>query len=752
MPATRPRRSSGPRVSYSYKEAFKDLEISESEAEADQESEDDEEAAAEVEEPDDFVPPEDEEDEDADEFMDDAEEEDDGQADEEDEDFTRGESIIDIASDQEISTSALTTPRRQVKGPQHSTGTLATGGARYVPLSTRGAGAAKLRQRAVEEWGVGGQESRLKNLFGPAVEDLKPVFETKNRWLSQETLPSRAHKHLARSPFVSDETREKEAKALQRWWADSGREAFAIGQQTRQLSEDEAQKYLVNHGPESINLLMGEIKDQTVYTLKKGEFMSAAAPFGSNSKRRGWILHLGSRIQDVHWAPNEEGSTQYLAVAVEQKNTSGKRHKYLENPKAPAFAATNPFPASIQIWSFESTANGSLDPVKEPRLAQVICTDWGAPKSIRWWPIEVEESARQPDDGVVRLGLLSGIWSDGRVRVLEVSHRTSAAGSPQTQYVHYTKAALELRFPDTIPSCLCWLSPTSIAVGTASGMVAIWTLSRPYTLPSPTSTPQNAAKHNPQPWFYKQVSDTYIITLTSASPSSPHLVSVTTADGFALLVDVRTPLADAVASPRGRMLILTQAWHEHTQSFVMPDEYYMLRHSSARRYYQSIYSFRVGSSITTVATSKLHPGVLLGTSDGEIVCTNGLCKMLNSKEIPWSQIWFKHEWRRAQASPSDAAAESNVSTGAQDEAEPRSGPEAYAGQPLVRITEGYKPTQTGMQYPDSTKRYKEGAKFITIFEENSAVTRMGWNPNLKFGTWAVAGMQSGIVRVEDLGV
>jgi transcription factor C subunit 6 len=46
----------------------------------------------------------------------------------------------------------------------------------------------------------------------------------------------------------------------------------------------------------------------------------------------------------------------------------------------------------------------------------------------------------------------------------------------------------------------------------------------------------------------------------------------------------------------------------------------------------------------------------------------------------------------------------------------------------------------------------EVAKGITVFEEKSAVTALAWNPNLKYGMWAVAGLGSGLLRVEDVGV
>lgn len=759
------RRSSGRRVSYNYKEAFKSLELSGSESEAEQQ--DAGKVNEEEEEPDDFFPPaEGEVEEDPDEFMVDTVEGPEEQEEEEEEDdddhlFKRPKKV---RRKETASSGVSVTSARTAKGSTRTTGisgvrcmgTPGIGGARYVALDIKTPGTVTIRQRAINEWRDKGQESRFKNLFGPSSEDLRPVFETKRRWLSQETLPSRSLEHLAHSPFVADDVREKEARTLREWYANFGRVAFSQGQHTTGKSEQDVQSYLVNPGPETLNLMVGSRSDRRVYRLKKRGYMSAAAPFGPQDTRKGWYFHLGSRIQDAHWAPNENGSIQYLAIAVEQTDPAAKKHKNLGSSKAPAFTKTNPFPASIQIWAFFATADGSLDKEKEPRLVNVICTDWGAPKSFKWWPVGAQDSAEHDEDREVHLGLLAGLWSDGKVRILDVSFKQH----PEPQYIHYAKAAIELAFsdplpeyaeeanwkdskPSTLPSCLCWLSPTTIAVGTASGIVAIWTLTRSGVFPSSASSATE--RPSPRPWFHKQVADTYILTLSSGYPSHPQYISVTTGDGFSRLVDLRAPLADAIASPRGRAIVNSQVWHEHTQSFVMIDEYYMLKHSTLRRYHQAIYTFRADSTLTAVTASPVHPAVLIGSADGCVVALNGLCKLLNSKDMPWSQTWFKHEWRR----PIQVDTPDDDST-VQHESSSPCDPATFTG-PLARVAEGYKAVQTGIVTADS-KRPNDGAKFITVFEENSAVTKVVWNPNLKFGTWAAAGMQSGMLRVEDLGV
>lgn len=51
----------------------------------------------------------------------------------------------------------------------------------------------------------------------------------------------------------------------------------------------------------------------------------------------------------------------------------------------------------------------------------------------------------------------------------------------------------------------------------------------------------------------------------------------------------------------------------------------------------------------------------------------------------------------------------------------------------------------------ATKMSSEGM-FVTVHEEESAVTQACWNQNLSCGGWAAVGMGSGLVRVEDLAI
>ncbi|KAF1959896.1 hypothetical protein CC80DRAFT_312510 [Byssothecium circinans] len=713
---------------------------------------------------DEFAPPEQEDDE-GDEFMEEDatapdEEDDDSQTVSDDEDAPRGESICDIDSDL-----GSDIPRSKRKGKpsglKSSTAALSkvVGHGRNQTRKMATAAGGKTRQRMIEDWMKGGQEQRFRTFFGPTVEDMYPVLQTKDHWTKQLTLPSRDEGNLRRSFFASAEAGEKDVKSTRKWYADAGREAFSKGQKSKMITEEEGRGYMVNDGPETTNFLLGGVKQPNIYTLKKGEYMSLSTPFQPASTRRGWMFNLGARIQEAQWVPNEKGSTQYLAVAVEQKRPGKPKHKPMENPKASAFTASKPFSSAIQIWAFDAVSNGRMDPSKPPRLENVICTEWGAPRFFQWWPIGAKDVVEPDVQDNVRLGLLAGVWSDGKLRILDVTFQ-KLASSQKPSYVHYAEAAFELEMPETIPTCLHWLSGTSLAAATASGSLAIWSLNRNNGLTT-------------KPWFYKQIADTYILSLSSGYPSRPQMISVTTADGFARLFDLRSPALDACSAARGRALVLCQGWHEHTQSFVMADEHYLLKHSSIRRFHGNMYSMRLASAIVCCATSPVHPGVLVGCADGTVETSNTAPKIFNVKQLPWQQIWFKHEWRPpieqlnlTLPEPSPAQTDSNIQQAGPSAAKkmaaqarpigitmpPSSSnvPASVLSKPLTRIAEGYKPRQLGMT--EESTRAKYDMKFITVYEEKSAIIKMAWNPNLKFGTWAVAGSNSGYLRVEDIGV
>ncbi|KAF2198343.1 hypothetical protein GQ43DRAFT_451053 [Delitschia confertaspora ATCC 74209] len=635
-------------------------------------------------------------------------------------------------------------------------------------------GISRTHVRGVDTMDVkGAKELRAMFLFGPTNEDLEPVFKTRAKWGRYRMLPPRGTGQLARSFYVHEGAAEKEQERTRDWyWYKGGVHAFTAGQRMRQLSESEGGKYL----PEAKEacVLMGPVKDQKLYTLKTGEFIGTAAPFNNKSNRRGWVTNLGAKIHEAQWVPNEEGKKQYLAVVVEQ-HRPGRPSKPLSEPRAPAFTPHRGYPASIQIWAFDTVEGGELDLDTTPKLELVICTDWGAVKQLRWCPVPASDTVEPGEnEHFVHLGLLAGIWTDGRTRVLDISYPKPEPGSDHIYYLHFSRAAFEVLPAYSVSTCMTWMSGTSLAIGTAHGSVAIWTLSREGTFPSPKSTSET--QHEPIPWFSKALADSYILSIASGFPSRPNFLSLTSVDGVSRLLDLRSPTFDTVCPPRNRVFGNTQAWHEHTQAFTIPDENYTMRNHTIRRYYMNLHSFSAETQILCCATSPVHPCVLIGGADGIVTAGNPILRVLNAKEIPVQQIWFAHEWRRGieESNQSNPYSKTQTSTLKNSHTptttEPTKAPDttpftSNSGTPvkalppdilkvpLSRIVEGFKPQAMALG-PTTTKtaRATNNGYLAAIFEEKTAVTCLSWNPNIRFGTWAVAGMADGLMRVEDVGV
>lgn len=488
---------------------------------------------------DDFMPDANAEEEPEDDFDDDlVEEESDGEAADEDEVLARESSIIggDDTQGTPLRTSTSKgksktavhvlpqAPPPQVIAPVQVPHSFARSGGRKVNMDDQ-----QMRSRGIADFSKqGGQEVRLKDLFGPAFSDLSPIRMTRDEWKLQEALPIRGI-GVKRSFFESSEARAKDETHMQAWYAATGRAEFIKGQITSTLTQEQGTKYMLNEGPGSINVLLGSAKSPKMYPLEKNGFVNVADPFEDKDQRRGWLFHLGSRIQEAQWMTNEDGRTQYLAVAVQQRDMTAEPAPPMEQASAPAFSATKPFAASIQVWAFESTKSGAMSISKQPRLAVVICADWGAPKHIRWSPIVPHD--REVSLGgheTVSVGLLAGIWSDGRVRVLNIEIPEPKDQAVEPAYIHFSQAAFEASIPQTVPTCLQWLSGTTLAVGTAAGTLAVWTLTRPGTL-----SRSQSSSSSPRPWLYRQIGDTYVLTLLSGWPSQPQFLSASTADGFA---------------------------------------------------------------------------------------------------------------------------------------------------------------------------------------------------------------------------
>lgn len=106
--------------------------------------------------------------------------------------------------------------------------------------------------------------------------------------------------------------------------------------------------------------------------------------------------------------------------------------------------------------------------------------------------------------------------------------------------------------------------------------------------------------------------------------------------------------------------------------------------------------------------------------------TNPMRRTLGKKDAGWQQVVFKHEWVR------------------------RSGQGPRQG--MSRITECYKGEKVVVGVK-SGGNSKDNVTQSTIYEEETAVTALGWNPNNSgCGGWLAVGWGSGLVRIQDMAI
>ena len=299
----------------------------------------------------------------------------------------------------------------------------------------------------------------LKYLFGTGEKDLVAHVRSRDKWAFDPTLPSKTVKAQGQGGFgpsfaVPDERRQREATVGWDWYYKrGGREKFEENQVMHPLTEEEGSRYLVRDGKVR-RFLAGRDAKGGPYSLATGEFMnlgelwkessttaqppaseakkptkSSTAKSNTESSRDAWLVNMGNKVLCIDWAPNQDGETQYLALSTSPLKDEG----VIDPTKpAPAFTPHPPTPSAIQIWAFKSTLseNGmrELDVEEKPQLQLALCSEWGQVRRLSWCPVSRVWRDEDGKDGK-RLGLLAGIWADGKVRVLDVRMERDATSA-----------------------------------------------------------------------------------------------------------------------------------------------------------------------------------------------------------------------------------------------------------------------------------------------------------------------------------
>ncbi|KAL1311224.1 hypothetical protein AAFC00_001415 [Neodothiora populina] len=622
----------------------------------------------------------------------------------------------------------------------------------------------------------GSKEVQRLFMFGPTLEDQGPPLQGHFKWSAEPTTPSRkatasGFGGFTRSYFLTPDIIKKEATEDWEWYDfDGGKEAFQSGQRSSKLPASEAEEYMPYNGLPAHTFVMGPYKQQKRFGIPVGTSIDlneawvpdASADHNTNnmqdpkSLRDGWIINLGQKVQSLDWAPNHEGSQQFLVVStipIVETRTGEVPYK---TSSAPAFTAQAPFKSSFQVWEFASAADGRVSIQRPPRLRKVICTEFGNIKSMKWCPAPRKfDTASQELD--LNVGLLAILFGDGSIRVIDVSVSRSTT---ETEYVHVQNTAFATRPPNTICTCFAWLSTNSIVAGCANGTLGVWNIAT-----SITATPGTPIVDFAEPVIYAALATTYVLSVVSCSPSRPNIVVATTMAGHLYTIDLMDLSTNTTFSPaatirstRSRMGRSVLVWHDWSQMVLSADDNFTLVAYPLRRIFRQIGCTRYKSPVLAVAVSPVHPFVLAAGVGGEVTSTNPLRRAYESKVPIWNQIWFTHEWRALHSNgrttyavDEDTEMSSTQSNQAGQTTESARDARQGSQQGMSRILEGYKCQEIKLFNTEDSFAHREGgAIYTTVYELKTSVTTVCWNPNINVGGWSAAGMASGLLRVEDI--
>ncbi|KAF3938025.1 hypothetical protein ABW19_dt0210647 [Dactylella cylindrospora] len=508
----------------------------------------------------------------------------------------------------------------------------------------------------------------------------------------------------AARPFVYDISAPSRGNIAKVWYFDAKKEEQALAKDNfidrtkslqRRVQLDRVRDaakiaeygWQVPRGP--LTLLLGPFSrtgQQKKFRLGIHDSIDLTGPDLFHGKN-GWIIHAGNEVQSLDWATRQPGDTQYLAVGVKFQEA-----RPVTNDIPPGFAPCV-CPSQIQIWRIPITKPNTT-PKPPPVLDHTLLTDWGAPIEMKWRP------GLAPVGETSVIGHLLALFEDGKARLFEISSLEDAS-SP---IYHLKDPMLTLYLTSCLFTVFTWIDTHSLAFGTSSGSVAIYDLNS--TQPSKSHIPTS----------YYSLQSSYISAIASLAPSFPHLLATSSLDGSFVIHDIREPQVSDTLIHRSRTVTMSTpiAWCEMAQSLCYPEDLCGVLCMGIRKAKRSggfLCSNNPGDTISTsTGGGGFHPFLLSGGRDGKVRIVNLIRKYFYSKCQAIQQIWFQIEYA------------------------PTTG--------LYRMLEGWK--------PEMVVHRNKASLGLPFYSYQTNVTKVCWNNNREFATWAAAGMGCGLVRIEDI--
>ncbi|KAG5439630.1 hypothetical protein PCK2_000764 [Pneumocystis canis] len=339
---------------------------------------------------------------------------------------------------------------------------------------------------------------------------------------------------------------------------------------------DEDKLYEINYSildnylksTQHLKLYIGENEPSRLHSIEPLSFYSLNKRYPSKT---GYIIYTGYPIWGLDWCPGYLEGKQYLAVSG---HPDYETHSML-------FSTTEPKNSTIQIWSFIPGFNDKLS--NEPRLDIVILHAFGSVWDLKWCPLISKIQGK--------LGFLACIFGDGSARIFPVpiSNKTD-----KILYIKLEQVKLSFNIYNTRCTCLCWISPNKIAVGTSNGQICVFDL-------------EKKEPNIPIVSFFGHT--TYIRNITSCSPSYPNLLIT--------------------------MNFIVQ-WWDKLSCIILNDNMCGLRFTFLHNLQSSNHIISLDGTLWAVAISPVHPFIAAVGADGTVTIVNFLKKTFAKLRQPLS--------------------------------------------------------------------------------------------------------------------
>lgn len=359
------------------------------------------------------------------------------------------------------------------------------------------------------------------------------------------------------------------------------------------------------------------------------------------------ILNAGGLVTAINWSP--DGS--HLAIGVVPGDP-------IEQPAVRSDLSSNSIQRGqgyIQIWKMTP---------EDIELEHIV--DTGIPKQLIWRPCSDKEIAVVLQDG----GLV-------------IFAPTSSGSLVPRKFCLKQKA-----------TSVCWKDIRHLVVGTRDGCIAEFVVDEE------------------MPSFVWPVHYSLINDIASGGPERASLIFTSSVDGFCKIIDLNDIRRSQASTPRHKLFSPSVSWCPLVESFVMAEDtgstkLLPLRNPGIIRSGTSLTHHE--GMLTSLATSRSHPLIISGASDGSVHVTNTVRRATTTRRT-----------NKVHAEACLWTLECNERSG------------------RYRFVEKLSPLQAGKH--SKTDR-------ITLYPKTVAITALDFAPG---SSWFAAATASGIVRVESL--